>query len=64
MTTTTHPTARTGMILVAIGTVGLAAMLWWDANGAPTVAHFLTASFGYLIGQGIVTFYAARRRPR
>ncbi len=52
------------MILVAIGTVGLAAMLWWDANGAPTVAHFLTASFGYLIGQGIVTFYAARRRPR
>ncbi|KTS02562.1 MULTISPECIES: hypothetical protein [Microbacterium] len=64
MTATTRPTARTGMILVAIGTVGLAVMLWWDANGAPTVAHFLTASFGYLIGQGIVTFYAARRRPR
>ncbi|MEV7769516.1 hypothetical protein [Microbacterium sp. NPDC086615] len=64
MTATTRPTARTGTILVAIGTVGLAVMLWWDANGAPTVAHFLTASFGYLIGQGIVTFFAARRRPR
>ena len=64
MTTTTQPTARTGIIIFAVGVVGLAAMLWWDANGAPTVAHFFTGASGYLLGQGIVTFFAARRRPR
>jgi len=64
MTATPRPTARTGMILVAVGTLALAVMLWWDANGAPTVAHFLTAACGYVIGQGVVTFFAARRRPR
>ncbi|WZH37841.1 MAG: hypothetical protein PIR02_04065 [Microbacterium enclense] len=61
---TARSSARSGILMVAVGTVALAAMLWWDANGAPTVAHFITAACGYFIGQGIVTFFAARRRPR
>ncbi|MDF2990496.1 MAG: hypothetical protein K0S37_1010 [Microbacterium sp.] len=64
MTTTSRPSAAAGMTLVAAGTAVLAVMLWWDANGAPTVAHLLTAACGYPIGQGIVMFFAARRRPR
>ncbi len=64
MTAPARPSAATGMTLVAAGTVVLALMLWWDANGAPTVAHLITAACGYPIGQGIVMFFAARRRQR
>ncbi|MFL2000544.1 MULTISPECIES: hypothetical protein [unclassified Microbacterium] len=43
------------------GVVILTGMLIWDANGAPTAAHFVTAFSGYPIGQGIVGMWRSRR---